>query len=177
VVSLRSGAATVLTLFLIASSQGCGTDESREGPPFEPGDIQGPESLLITNSDIEGADASTPYGAVLRWWQAFQLGDAKQVRRSYAERISKGEARRQIDGFHSRFSQPIDPEVRTHGELATVKVRIRTAAPFAGTPNIVSIKDFNTQFYLVGGLAGWRLRPVSYENYTKARRHARLAVR
>jgi len=176
VVSLRSGVpATVLTLLLIASSQGCGTDESREGPPFEPGDIEGPESLLITNSDIEGAGASTPYGAVLRWWQALQLGDARQVRRSYAERISKEEARRQIDGLHSRFSQPIDPEVRTHGELATVKVRVRTATPFAG--NIVSIKDFNTQFYLVGGLAGWRLRPVSYENYTKARRHSRLAVR
>jgi hypothetical protein len=175
---LRSRAAvTVLTLLLITSSQGCGTDESRDGPPFEPGDIEGPESLLITNSDIEGAGASTPYGTVLRWWQALQLGDVKRVKQSYAGRISSREARRQIDGFQPRFSQPIDPEVRTQGKLTNMKARVRTASPLADTPNVVSVRDFTIHFYLVTTRAGYKLRPVSYRNYSAGRRLSRLAVR
>jgi hypothetical protein len=170
-------AIAVLTLLLIASSQGCGTDKSRDGPPFEPADIQSPQSLLITNSDIEGAGASTPYGAVLRWWQALQLGDVERVKRSYAGPISSREATREIDGLQPRFSQPIKPQVRTRGNLAAVEVHVRAASPFPETPGVVSVRDFLTHFYLVRTVAGWRLRLVSYRNYTKGRRLSRLAVR
>jgi hypothetical protein len=175
---LRSHTAiAVLTLLLVASSQGCGTDKGRDGPPFEPGDISGPRSLLITNSDIEGVGASTPYGTVLRWWQALQLGDVKGVRQSYAARISTKEATREIDSFQPRFSQPIKPEVRTQGKLATVNVNVRTARPFADTTGVIDVRDFLTHFYLAHKAAGWRLRVGSFEHYAMGRRNARLAVR
>jgi hypothetical protein len=100
---LRSSAAvTVLALTLVALSQGCGEGEATEGPPFEPGNIENPHSLLITPGDIAEAGPATPYGKVLRWWSALQHADVEEVRRSYAVRISAGEARRQIFDFQPR---------------------------------------------------------------------------
>ena len=99
----------VLALVLVASSQGCGTNDGRDGPPFEPGDIAGPRSLQITNSDIEGVGRSTPYGTVLGWWQALQRKDVAGVQRSYAGRIGRNAARRQIHALQSPRSQPINP--------------------------------------------------------------------
>lgn len=175
----RSRAAiAVLALLLVASSQGCGSDETGEGPPFEPGDIQGPESLLITDSDIEAAHGSyTPYGAVLRWFQALQQGDVEEVRKSYVTRVSSSEARRQIHGFQPRFSQPIDPSVKMRGKLANLQARVRSANPLARAPGVVSVRDFTTHFHLMATDVGWRVRPVSYRNYSEGRQKSRLAVR
>jgi hypothetical protein len=160
---------------LVAFSQGCGPeDKSREGPPFEPENIEGQESLVITNSDIEGVGVSTPYGAILRWWQALQLGDVEGVKRSYAGGISSRNAAREIYAFQPRFSQPIDPEVQTQGNLATVDIVVR-AANLADTPGVVAITDFPARFYLVRTAAGWRLRLDSYRRYVRARRATHLA--
>jgi hypothetical protein len=173
---VRSRAAiAVLALLVVASLQGCGTDE---GPPFEPGDIDGPESLLITNSDIERAGRYTPYGVVLYWWRALQRGDVKGLKESYLLRISNREARRQIEGFRPRTSQPIDPEVRTEaGKRANMEVRVRTASHLADTPGVVSVRDFKTHFYLVLTFAGWKLRLASYQSYADGRQRSQLAVR
>jgi hypothetical protein len=168
-------AIAVLTLLLIASTQGCGTDQSREGPPFEPENIEDPQSLLITNSDIEEVGASTPYGVALRWWQALQLADVEGVKRSYAVRISSREARRQIDDFQPRFSQPIDPKVDTQGNRATVDAIVRTATPFPPTPSVVRVIDFPVRFNLLRNAAGWRLRVSSYRNFIEALPFPRLA--
>jgi hypothetical protein len=165
----------ILTLLLIASTQGCGMNKSREGPPFEPGDIDGARSLLITNSDIKGVGASTPYGAALRWWQTLQFADVEGVKRSYAGRISGKEARRQIDDFQPRFSQPIDPKVETQGNRATVDVTVRAATPFPPTPSVVRVIDFPVRFYLVRDTVGWRLLISSYRNFIRARPFPRLA--
>ena len=151
-------------------------DQSREGPPFEPGNIDDPQSLLITNSDIEGAGTSTPYGAVLRWWQALQLGDVKGVQRSYARHISSREAAREIDGFQPRFSQPIDPEVDTQGNRATMDVIVRTAIPLHPTPSVVRVVDFPARFELLRNAAGWRLLLRSYGNFVQARPFPRQDV-
>jgi hypothetical protein len=168
-------AIAVLTLLLIASTQGCGTNESRDGPPFEPDNIEGPRSLLVTNTDIEEVGASTPYGVALRWWQALQLADVEGVKRSYAVRISSREARRQIDDFQPRFSQPIDPKVETQDNQATVDAIVRTATPFPPTPSVVRVIDFRVRFYLLRDTAGWRLRISSYRNFIKALPFPRLA--
>jgi hypothetical protein len=168
-------AIAVLTLLLIASTQGCGTDQSREGPPFEPENIEDPQSLLITNSDIEEVGASTPYGVALRWWQALQLADVEGVKRSYVVRISSREARRQIDDFQPRFSQPIDPKVDTQGNRATVDAIVRTATPFPPTPSVVRVIDFPVRFNLLRNAAGWRLRVSSYRNFIEALPFPRLA--
>jgi hypothetical protein len=170
-------AITVVVLLLIASSQGCGSDGSRDGPPFEPGDIDSPQSLLITDGDIEEAGPMSPYGTVLRWWQALQRGDVKEVKRSYAKPISTREARRQIEGFKPRSSQPIDPDVKTEDLPARVKVHVRTATPYAPTPGVVSVRDFPVRFYLVPTFAGWKLGTESYEHIVKNRFRSRLAVR
>jgi hypothetical protein len=159
----------ILTLLLMASMQGCGMDESREGPPFEPGSIEDPQSLLITNSDIEGVGPSTPYGVVLRWWQALQFGAVEGVRRSYAVRISSRETSRQIYRFQPRFSQPIDPKVETQGNRATMDVIVRTAIPLPGIPSVVRVVDFPARFDLLRSAAGWRLLVSSYRNFTQAR--------
>jgi hypothetical protein len=173
---LRARAAiAALALLLIASAPGCG-DKSGDGPPFEPGDIDGQQSMLITNGDIDRAGASTPYGVILSWWQALQLGDAKGVRRSYAKPIGNRETTRELNGFHPRFSQPIAPQLETEGKLATVKVRIRTVSPYAETSGVVSVTDFPAHFYLLRTAAGWRLRDESYNHYISGRRFSRLAV-
>jgi hypothetical protein len=175
VVGLRSRAAiTVLTL-LIASTQGCGMDQSREGPPFEPGNIDDPQSLLITNSDIEGVGPSTPYGVALRWWRALQLADVEGVKRSYAVRISSQETRRQIYYFQPPFSQPIDPEVQTQGNRATMDVIVRTAIPLPTVPSVVRVLDFPARFELLRNAAGWRLLVSSYRNFIQARPFPRQA--
>jgi hypothetical protein len=174
---VRSRAAAVaLTTVLIASSQGCGSDKSREGPPFEPANIDAPQSLLVTKADIAGVGASTPYGAVLRWWQALQLGDVRRVQRSYVKRISAREAKRQIAGLRPRTSQPLDPDVRSRNSQAAVEALVRSASPFDGKPNVVSVRDFRTHFYLVRVATKWRLRTDSFERYSRGRRHSRLAV-
>jgi hypothetical protein len=176
VVGLRSRAAIIVLALLIASTQGCGTDGSREGPPFEPGDIDDAHSLLITNSDIEGVGPSTPYGVALRWWRALQLADVDGVKRSYAVRVSSGETRRQIYDFQPRFSQPIDPEVQTQGNRATMDVIVRTAIPVAAAPSVVRVIDFPTRFELLRNAAGWRLLVSSYRNFVQARPFPRQAV-
>ena len=150
-------------------------DESREGPPFEPRNIEDPQSLLITNSDIEEVGPSTPYGVALRWWRALQLADVDGVKRSYAVRISNREARGQIDGFQPRFSQPIDPEVDTQGNRATMDVIVRTAIPLHATPSVVRVVDFPARFELLRNAAGWRLLVSSYRNFIQARALPRQA--
>jgi hypothetical protein len=159
-----------------ALAQGCGSSSSKEGPPFQPNDIQSPQSLLITNSDIEAADATTPYGVVLHWFRALQRGNVKEVRTSYVKKIPTREARRQIDGFQPRFSEPVKPLVRVHGSSASVDTHVRSAAPYDGKPNVIAVLDFHTHFYLGITAGGWRLRTASYQNYLKGRQRARLAV-
>ena len=175
---MRLRAATVLlALALVASSQGCGTNDGRNGPPFEPGDIAGPKSLLITKSDIEGVGASTPYAAVLRWWQALQRRDVAGVQRSYAGRIGRNAARRQIHALQSPRSQPINPDVQRQGTHATVGVVIRAATRYVATPSVVSITDYPASLYLVRTRAGWRLRHDAYLRYARSRQLPRLAGR
>jgi hypothetical protein len=175
VVGLRSRAAIIVLTLLIASTQGCGTDESREGPPFEPGNIDDPQSLLITNSDIEGVGPSTPYGVALRWWRALQLADVEGVKRSYAARVSSRETIGQIYSFQPRFSQPIDPEVETQGKRATMDVTVRTAIPLPAAPNVVRVVDFPARFKLLRNAAGWRLLVSSYRSFIQARPFPRQA--
>jgi hypothetical protein len=147
-------------------------DESREGPPFEPGNIDDPQSLLITNSDIEEVGPSTPYGVALRWWRALQLADVEGVKRSYAVRISSRETRGQIYLFFlkGRYSQPIDPKVETQGNRATVDVIVRTALRVPAAPSVVKVVDFPARFKLLRNAAGWRLLVSSYRNLSQARR-------
>jgi hypothetical protein len=168
---LRFRAAMVVSaLVVIASSPGCGMDKSKEGPPFEPDNLDGPRSLLITNSDIEAVGASTPYAVVLRWWQALQHGEVRAVKRSYAGRMSSREAKREIDRFHPRFSQPVEPEVQTQGNRATVRTTVRAATRSAEAPSVVSINDFGATFALVREAGGWKLRDDSYSRYIERRR-------
>jgi hypothetical protein len=167
----------VLALALIALGQGCGADGAGDGPPFEPGDIETPESLLISDSDIREAGYYTPYGTVLRWWQALQRGDVARVQQSYLGRVSRAVAKRHVERFEPRFSQPIDPEIRTEGPKANMEARVRTAVPLADNPDLISVRDFTTHFYMVGTLAGYKLRVASYRNYSRGRDGSRLAVR
>ena len=168
-------AIAVLTLLLIASTQGCGMDKRREGPPFEPGNIEDQRSLLITESDIEEVGPSTPYGVALRWWRALQHADVEGVKRSYAVRISSRETRRQIYNFQPPFSQPIDPEVDTQGNRATMDVIVRTAIPLPAAPSVVRVIDFPARFELLRNAAGWRLLVSSYRNFIQARPFPRQA--
>jgi len=167
----------VLALVLVACSQGCGTNDGRDGPPFEPGDIAGPKSLEITNSDIEGVGRSTPYGTVLGWWQALQRRDVAGVQRSYAGRIGRNAATRQINGLQSPRSQPINPDVQTQGTHATVGVVLRAAPRFVATPSVVIVTDYPASLYLVRTRAGWRLRHDAYQLYARSRELPRLAGR
>jgi hypothetical protein len=171
---LRSSAGIAALVLAVASSQGCG---SGEGPPSDPGDIESPGSLLITNGDIDEAGRYSPYGVVLRWWQALQRGDVQGVKESYVGQISSKEARRQIDVLSPRTSQPIYPEVATRENRASMEVLVRSANVLADTSDVVSVRDFQTHFYLVGTWAGWRLRLDSYRNYVNGRQKSHLAVR
>ena len=167
----------VLALSALVALQGCGTSESKEGPPFQPSNIDNPSSLLITNSDIQAAGPTTPYGVLLRWFQALQTRNVNRVRRSYAKPISAAEARRQVNGFRPPYSQPIRPQVKVHGDTATIDTHVRTANQFDGKPNVIGVRDFHTHFYLVTTLTGWRLRTICYQAYAKGRQHSVLAVR
>lgn len=152
-------------------------DESREGPPFEPDNIEGPRSLLITNSDVEGVGSSTPYGAVLSWWQALQRGKVERVKRSYAGRVSRREAKREIDRLPTRFSQPIDGEVQTQGNRATVATFVRTATRLARRRSVVAIADYPTSFSLARRASGWRLRRDSFDRFIRSKRRVRRLAR
>jgi hypothetical protein len=163
---LRPPAAiTLLALALVALSQGCGEGEAREGPPFEPGNIETPDSLLITQGDIAEVGPSTPYGSVLRWWSALQQANVDGVRRSYVVRIRSGEARRQIFNFQPRLSQPIRPGVTVHGNRATMNVVVRTAIPLPAATSIFRVVDFPTRFDLLRKAAEWKIEASSYRNF------------
>ncbi len=171
---MRIPAAIVISaLVVLASSAGCGSDDgARDGPPFEPSNIDDRGDLLITKSDIEAVGSSTPYAAVLRWWQALQRKRPQTVRRSYPEPISGEKAKRQIKRFQHHFSQPMEPIVDTDGNQATVNVTVRTARRSDEAPNVVSINEFGANFPLLRESDGWRLRPVAYRRYIERRSHS-----
>jgi hypothetical protein len=169
-------AIAVLTLLLVVASQGCGMNKSREGPPFEPGNLKGPRSLLITNSDIDGVGALKPYGALLLWWQALQRGDVAQVKRSYAGRVTTREAKREIHGFKPPFSQPINPTVQTPGKRALVRAVVRTATRRKDIPSVVRVTEAPVSFSFVRKGTRWRLRRDSYEHYARSRGNQHLAA-
>jgi hypothetical protein len=181
---LRPRAAIVLLVLLaMGALQACGTNDSTEGPPFESRNIDRQRSLLITNSDIEAVGPSTPYGAVLRWWQALQRGKVEKVRRSYARPISRAEARRQVrrgsagrrrrrpaPPFRPRFSQPLNAEVVAGRRQATVNVVVRAATRDRETPGVVQIQDFSTGFRLLRRAGEWKLRAGSFRHYLHSRK-------
>jgi hypothetical protein len=181
---LRPRAAIVLLALLATSAlQACGTSDSTEGPPFESRNIDRQRSLLITDSDIEAVGPSTPYGAVLRWWQALQQSDVDKVRRSYARPISRAEARRQVQRgsagrrrrrpappFRPRFSQPLNAEVEAGRRRATVSVVVRAGTRNRETPGVVQIQDFSMDFRLLRRAGEWKLRAGSYRHYLHSRK-------
>jgi hypothetical protein len=170
VARLRSRPAiATFALALAALSVGCGDDGAREGPPFEPANIEDPQSLLVENRDIKEVGPQTPYAAVLRWWQALQLAKVEGVRQSYASRVSRAKTRHQILTFQPRFSQPLNPQVTMLGNRATMDVTVRTAFGLRGTPTVVRISDFPARFELLRKAAGWKLLASSYRNFLKAR--------
>jgi hypothetical protein len=58
-----------------------------------------------------------------------------------------------------------------------MEARVRTAVPLPDNPDLISVRDFTTHFYMVATLAGYKLRAVSYRNYSRGREGSRLAVR
>ncbi len=156
------------TVAAFALAQGCGTDESAQGPPFHPGNIDSPRSLLVSDDDIDGIGASSPYGEVLRWWQALQRGDVGALKRSYEKPIGTAKARRQIRDFQPRFSQPVVPAEDEGRKRATVEVLVRAAIPLGDMPNVISVHDVPTTFDLVRVGSGWRLRSNAYRAYQHA---------
>jgi hypothetical protein len=168
VIRLRSRVVVAVTLLAAVLAPGCGIDESKQGPPFHPGNIDEPRSLLVTSSDIEGIGASSPYGVVLAWWRALQREDVRGVQRSYAGRVSVGTARRQIRDFEPRFSQPVGPAEDESGKHATVDVVVRAAIRLGDLPNVIGVHDFPASFDLVRTGAGWRLRANAYGRYQRA---------
>jgi hypothetical protein len=175
---LRSRAGIVILVLLAAvTATGCGIDESRERPPFEPSDISSPQSMLVTNADIDTVGLTNPYSAVLRWWQALQQGNVQALRHIYAQTIPARAAKRQIEGFRPRYSMPVNPQTHLQGKvLATVRAHVRTAVPFHDRPNVISVRDFPTHYFLVRTLGGWKLRVDSYEHYTKGRHYSQLVT-
>jgi hypothetical protein len=151
-------------------------DGDREGPPFEPDNIQSPRSLLITDSDVEAVGPSTPYGAVLSWWRALQHGNVEGVRKSYTHPPSAAAAKRQIDRIHTPYSQPVDPEIEKQGKRTRMVTTIRAATPRKVTPSVVAITDLRTSFFLVRRGSGWKLRPDSYRRYHRSWERRRLAT-
>lgn len=158
----------VLALLSVALAQGCGIDESRNGPPFHPGNIQSPRSLLVTKGDIQGVGAETPYGAILRWWRALQRGDAKGVQRSYSDHVSARVARRQVNDFQPRFSQPVEPTVDAGHSRATADLLVRAATRLGDLPTVVNVNDVPVSFDLVRSHPGWKLRSNSFGRYHRA---------
>jgi hypothetical protein len=152
----------------VSIAQGCGIDESRNGPPFHPGNIQSPRSLLVTKSDIEGVGAETPYGAILRWWRALQRRDAKGVKHSYSDHVSAAAARRQVHDFQPRFSQPVEPTVEAGHSRATVDLVVRAATRLGDLPTVVNVNDVPVTFDLVRSHPGWKLRSNSFGRYHSA---------
>jgi hypothetical protein len=169
VTPLRTRALVVaLTVLAVVLAQGCGIDESRNGPPFHPGNIQSPQSLLVTKNDLEGIGASTPYGAILRWWQALQQGDVRGVQRSYAGHVSASTARREIHGLQPRTAQPVTPEIDAGHSRATVDVLVRSAVRLGDLPTVVNVTDVPVTFDLMRSHPGWKLRTNAFARYHRA---------
>jgi hypothetical protein len=175
---LRSRAGIlVIALLAVVASQGCGSGGTKDGPPFRPGALDSPQSLLITDSDIAAVGRSKPYSGVLTWWQALQQGNVKQLRHSYVQPIGAAKARHQIANFKPRNSMPVMPETHLTGRYtATVRAQVWTAIPFHGRDNVISVREFPTHYFLARTLAGWKLRVDSYEHYTNGRNFSQLVV-
>lgn len=156
------------TLAAFAVAQGCGVDESTQGPPFHPGNIEQPHSLLVTESDVEGIGPSSPYGVILAWWRGLQQQDVDAVKQSYAGHVSTRTARRQIRGFQGPPSQPIEPTEDEGRRHATVDVTVRAAARLGDTPQVIGVHDFPATFELVRKGGSWRLRGNAYGHYRRA---------
>lgn len=166
-------AIAALALLLIASAQGCGPNEAREGPPFEPANIDRPASLRVTDTDLTEIGESTPYGAILALWQALQQEEPGKVQRSYVEHITREEAESQVKHLRPRNSLPIETEVKIDGDLAIVKTYVRSAIRFVRTPTVVGIADFPVTFSLVREGSEWKVRRDSFRRYLRGQRNRR----
>ncbi len=166
---LRSRALLIaLALLAILLTQGCGVDESTQGPPFHPGNIEGPHSLLVTGSDVEGIGPASPYGVILAWWRGLQRRDVSAVKQSYAGHASTKKARRQIRAFQGPISQPVEPTEDEGRKHATVDVVVRAAARLGDTPQVIGVHDFPASFDLVRRNGRWKLRGNAYGRYHRA---------
>jgi hypothetical protein len=162
-----------LALLLIAFAPGCGPDKAREGPPFEPANIERPASLRVTDGDVTEVGESTPYGAILALWQGLQNQEPGKVKRSYVERISRDKAKSQIDHLRPRNSMPIERSVQIEGDRAIVKTYVRSAIRFIRAPTVVGIADFPVIFSLVREHRQWKVRRDSFRRYLRGQRHRR----
>ena len=158
--------AAVLTL-LVASSQGCERDGNRDGPPFEPGNIENRRSLLITDSDIEEAG---PVDAIRRRPSLVESAPARR----------RGGSEAKLRGAHQRpGGEAPDPSLR-----ATLLATHRPRGQNAGQPGDRGRDRANGASHArraqrgAGGrlpgalrpateLAGWKLLASSYRSYTE----------
>ena len=146
-------------------AQGCGIDEAREGPPFEPENIDRPGvpsgHRTATSRAVGAVNALRRHPPLVAGAAAARRRGG--VRRSYAEHITQG-ARRSARSTHlqPRYSQPIEPEVETQGNRATVEiVRPSRRLRFVATRRAWSrITDFPVAFFLVARAPGGSFAPT-----------------
>lgn len=74
---LGFGLCLAATAVLLAGCGGGGTANGSGTP-------RNTRELLVTQSEIKEAGASTPTGVLLTWWQALQFNDAKSAVKYYA---------------------------------------------------------------------------------------------
>jgi hypothetical protein len=85
--------------------------------------ISGPSDLLVTDREVRHVGEKTPFGAVLRWWQALQAKNVKAARAAYATSVDTSSVGREI----RLLSYP--PELDYRGDHPLPSVALQRSLP------------------------------------------------
>jgi hypothetical protein len=102
-----------------SSGQTVASTTSTSSVPDTAPQISGPSDLLVTDREVRHVGEKTPFGAVLRWWQALQAKNVKAARAAYATSVDTSSVGREI----RLLSYPPELDYRGDHPLPTVALQ------------------------------------------------------
>jgi hypothetical protein len=179
---------SVASIFVLATLAACGssgqttttTTTTTAAAPRTVPRIHGPSDLLVGNKEVKRVGESSPYGALLRWWQALQSKDVTAARAAYAKSVDTSAVGHEIRrlsyppaldyrGSHPlpsdalQRSRPKRVSVSKHGGTVRLFTVINAAVFDKSHPDkVVFVSQTPTYFELKQEGAKWKLANDDY---------------
>jgi hypothetical protein len=160
----RLACAAILSATVVALASGCGSSGESTTTVTAP-NITSIRDLAVTGHDIQSAGEASPAAALLRWWQAIQLGHVRSAINAYSRSVDTKAVPKEIkhlDYFFVR-SKPKIVESKVAGDTVRVLTVVDGAAFEESDPNkVLVVTQTPTSFELKREQGRWKLANDDY---------------